>query len=130
MKPIYVNTAKAIFFVIVIFYIIVAVAVLVLPYYRNIFTLISCLSTIFTLSLCCAYSLLTFAKKQLFDGLLQIIAFAGMLLVYSVYLKNEFNFISTSFNFISLGFDFFTSLFSFLIIRNFSRSVSNDRASS
>jgi hypothetical protein len=117
MKKI-IYTTRLLLYMIFSFYTLMALFLTVSPEHRNLFTLVSCLTTIGALAIGSVFSGISSILKKNFDITLIFFSFCGMLTVYTTYLIVEFNIISTSFNLLSLGFDFFTSLFSYLIINS------------
>lgn len=115
----YVSSIKAFLYIIFALYAAFAIMLFAVPDYKNVFTLVSCLSTICTLCLGGILATVKFSKTDFFDSFLRVISLWGMFFLYCIYLKAEFAIISTNFNFISLGFDLGTSLQCFVIVKSF-----------
>jgi hypothetical protein len=101
------------------FYFLMIMFLTFIPDHKDVFTLVSTMTTICTLSLSFVFSVLVFSLDELLDSILRTFFFGGMLVTYCFYLYNEFPIISLHFNFISLAFDLFTSGISFLAIKEF-----------
>ena len=113
-------------YTIILFYACVGIAIIAVPEHKNIFTLISVISTICTLLVCIIFSVSFFSLKMWIHSTFRLLVFSGMTATYMWYLKTEFALISTQFNLGALSFDLFTSALAYLVIREFFERQSND----